>query len=622
MNSSAWRRSHVLPLLLLIAGGVVSSWPLWRLGFPPQTDDAKCHVAWFAAFFAQFRAGEIYPRWLPNMNAGLGSPAFFYYPPLLSWLTSLLNFVFPANDAWLAVGRSASVALVFSGVTMYAWLQTLAPRRFAVLAALIFLVGPYRATTDIYVRGALAEHWAFVWLPLILMATQNLVSNHGNRVRAWCLLSLLFALLLLTHPPTAVIFAPVVLAFAAFTSSTRSLKNVWLTLAALVFGALLSAIYLVPALSMERLVWMDEMRVGVFSYQNAFLNWENARGGLRLQAISLATLLALATCCFAVVIAVARAAQNRDDYAQIRYRNARFWFAVALLAALMTTPIAAPLYALLPPLQRIQFPYRWLVVVSIAVAPLVAIVWTIWSQRAQSKTSPLQASQSQGDLLRNIEYSKSHLLLKRRLFGTACGCIALIWISLQVVYIRKAYPQFGRDEKLMQYVDWYVKNGAEMPGHRPRDAQTLKTDAPALYQKFGVGSRNYALAEVVRGQGEVRVLARSPRRIELEISQRSAQNQNAQNTTVRVRQFNFGAWRAIADNQVLRVSSSLSDGLVLIDVPAIAKRVTLEMPPTSSEIWGRNLSFSALIMWMILLSSTWIFGRKARHRVLDVNNSA
>lgn len=591
MNYSVFRRFHVVPILLLISCGALLSWPLWWLGFPPQTDDAKCHVTWFIHFFAQFSAGEIYPRWLPNMNAGLGSPAFFYYPPLSSWFTSVLNLLWPTSDAWLAVGRSASVAWVASGLAMYAWLQTFSPRRWALVAALVFLAGPYRATADIYLRGALAEHWAFVWLPLMLWATQNLMVSHENRVRSWCLLSLLFALLLLTHPPTAIIFAPVVLAFAVFTTSSRSWQNVCWALAAMGFGAFLSAIYLLPALGTEQFVWMEEMRTGAFFYERAFLTLRSSLGDLRLHSFSLTSLLLVGVFCFATVRASNAIEHRKNDQAALRsWRRARFWFAVALIAAFMTTVLSAPLYAIFSPLARIQFPYRWIGVVSLAVAPLLAEALTTWSQQ------------------RN-EYSK----LRWKIVGAACGFIALLWIPVQILKITKAYPQFKRNEKLMSYVDWYVRNGAEMPGHRPRDAQTLNTDTPALYRKIGLKSPNYAFAEIVRGQGSVRVRGRSPRHIELEVT-----HQNAQSLMIRVRQFNFGAWRAISGEQPLRVSSSVPDGLILIGVPANTNRITLEMPLTTSETWGKNLSFSALIIWMILMSSTWIQRSKPQHRVLDV----
>ncbi|MEP0917778.1 hypothetical protein NC981_13175 [Leptolyngbya sp. DQ-M1] len=42
--------------------------------------DIPFHLRWTQQFSEQLWSGDFYPRWLYNMNAGLGSPAFFFYP--------------------------------------------------------------------------------------------------------------------------------------------------------------------------------------------------------------------------------------------------------------------------------------------------------------------------------------------------------------------------------------------------------------------------------------------------------------------------------------------------------------------------------------------------------------
>ncbi len=44
--------------------------------------DFPFHLKWANHFSKQIWTGELYPRWLQDMNAGLGSPAFFFYPPI------------------------------------------------------------------------------------------------------------------------------------------------------------------------------------------------------------------------------------------------------------------------------------------------------------------------------------------------------------------------------------------------------------------------------------------------------------------------------------------------------------------------------------------------------------
>lgn len=69
-------------ILLVVACAVVLGFPLLRYG--PLTDghDTHEHLNFIKNFSAQFWHGDLYPRWLMDMNKGLGSPSFFVFPPV------------------------------------------------------------------------------------------------------------------------------------------------------------------------------------------------------------------------------------------------------------------------------------------------------------------------------------------------------------------------------------------------------------------------------------------------------------------------------------------------------------------------------------------------------------
>lgn len=645
------RRYHLAPLLLIFVFGIAISWPLWWLGFPPQTDDAMNHLSWFVRFAPQFWSGELYPRWLPNANAGLGSPAFFYYPPLAAWAASLLGVIWHTDDLWIVVGRSASFALIASGFTMYAWLQTLVPRRWAALSAVIFLIGPYRTTVDLWLRGALAEHWGFVWLPLLLWMAQNLASNPPVQskvrcLRAWCAMSILFALLLLTHPPTAVIFSPVVFAYVFFCSANSALETssrkemllastmqFFLAVLALVCGAILAAFYLLPAIQLEPLVWMEEMRAGPFSYLHSFITLANLRDGLRLHGVAATTMLIIIFVCWAV-LRVSRdtnSAHNlhndsRHNAANLPFRRASFWLVIAVLATFMTTSWSALLYANLMPIQRIQAPWRWLVVVSMALAPMMAEALNSWSQR-KPRCLPFE---------RSNEYSK---WLKGAILFS-CGLVVL-WVPLQVFYLCRSYPQLALTEKMrrqnvswIHYVKTFVDQGGEAFGHRPRHAKTLKNHKQEIFRKFGHGVTNYIFADIVLGQQDqpkservtVHLVERAPRHIVLILSPKtvspktaslttrngyaSNSKAKAQNVVIRLKQFYFEGWIARSSSKKLEVFPSVPDGLTLINVPVNARRVTITLEPFPIEILSARISLIAFILIVLLLASTLLCAQK------------
>ena len=46
---------------------------------------------WADQFTAELAKGNFYPRWLPLSHGGLGSPVFYYYPPLAFYACALFG---------------------------------------------------------------------------------------------------------------------------------------------------------------------------------------------------------------------------------------------------------------------------------------------------------------------------------------------------------------------------------------------------------------------------------------------------------------------------------------------------------------------------------------------------
>jgi len=67
---------------------------------------------------------------------------------------------------------------------MYRLASTDFPGWVACVGAIFYMVAPYRLV-DMFIRHALAEHCAFIWLPLIVWGTERFVSNPAES--AWSL---------------------------------------------------------------------------------------------------------------------------------------------------------------------------------------------------------------------------------------------------------------------------------------------------------------------------------------------------------------------------------------------------------------------------------------------------
>lgn len=165
------------------------------------------HVMFSHHFTEQLWQGDLYPRWMQQMNAGFGSPIFFFYAPLPYYITSLLSLLLPGDlTGASALIFSATLALIASGITAYFWLREFTSSKFAMILAIVYMALPYHLAVDFYIRFAFAELWTFVWMPLILLLSLKINDGKLSSI-LWLALSL--ALLILTHLPTLIIFMPV-----------------------------------------------------------------------------------------------------------------------------------------------------------------------------------------------------------------------------------------------------------------------------------------------------------------------------------------------------------------------------------------------------------------------------
>lgn len=232
--------------LLLVTLILLSFVPLIDLLQPglPVTHDGKDHVVRIANFYQNLTEGNIIPRWGDNLNWGYGHPVMMFLYPLPSYIASFFYFLsFSFVDSVKLVFATAFVA---SGVTMYLWLKEHFHEQIAFLGGILYLFAPYRFV-DLYVRGAIGEHVAFVFPPLVLYFIHRLKVE--NTLKAFLGASVSLALLILAHNAVSLMFLPVIAAYSLFLVYKAQKKKV-LFLRLLFIGAtgfMLAAFFWIPA---------------------------------------------------------------------------------------------------------------------------------------------------------------------------------------------------------------------------------------------------------------------------------------------------------------------------------------------------------------------------------------
>jgi hypothetical protein len=237
----------VLHILILFLVAIATTWSMWAAPALLAGHSARKDLARLVEFDSAIRAGDFFPTWSPDLYSGYGSPIFQFYAPLTYYAVEvpvLMGFNYAT-----ALKLTQFVALLLSGLAMYRLAYTDFSSWVACLGGAFYMVAPYRLV-DMFVRHALAEHCAFIWLPLIVWGTERFVSK-SSRI-GFFTGAIATAALIFTHNVTALIGLPVCVAAGwAFASPKRgilSAKSFAAACFAAVIGVGLAAVFWLPAM--------------------------------------------------------------------------------------------------------------------------------------------------------------------------------------------------------------------------------------------------------------------------------------------------------------------------------------------------------------------------------------
>lgn len=350
------RRAGENVLIALVAGAAMLP-AFWHPDF--FTDSQIYNTQWIAGHFHALSTGQAYPRWIDNGWDGFGSAIFYFYPQLYYWLTSLLLAVgIPSGPMAAAIVQA--LLLIASAMAMRAWLSTNARPTVALAGALAYLLAPFHLN-EFYLRGALAESLAYLFMPLIALSLSRLAARQDHAM-LW--LALAYAGLVSSHLPLGLLvslflIAPMLL-WQAMQDPGQAVGFLVRAVAALATGLLLSAPYLVPALMLLPQTASKAVWIGMFQPDQWFFwtpqRWPNPA---RMPFI-IALTMGLAT--IAVSALWGRTTSNRGG---------GLWVAVAGACLLMISG-AVPILWQLTLLEKVQFPWRLLPVLEFAAISALA----------------------------------------------------------------------------------------------------------------------------------------------------------------------------------------------------------------------------------------------------------
>ena len=333
-------------------------------------------------YIGSLHAGVWFPRWLPEANAGFGSPVFYFYGRLPFLVAAILGAALRLGAVTaLLAGFAFFRALAF--FTCRTWLRGHACPRAADCGALAFVALPFAMSLNPVTRIGYAETAATAFLPLLFLALDTAMASRRRTVLPVAGMGLTFAALACTHLPQLLLAAAVTLVYAV---ARRSLAGVLTHLLGLGLGLLLAAASILPALGLRSSIsasaWSDSPYLDVC--QN--LLFTSARFQLYgLYALDLELYSTWLLCAAVLLLCLwnqageNQAGEKRDEGSWDRApgETGRLPFALALtlvLLLLAMTGAAAPFWRHLPSLHIIQFPWR----LFPSALTLTAVLLTLW----------------------------------------------------------------------------------------------------------------------------------------------------------------------------------------------------------------------------------------------------
>ncbi len=364
---------------------------LWPLFYAPffnmQDDEQLIRLYEMKVCLIDF---QIPCRWVPDLGAGMGYPLFNFYAPLAYYIGAIIYLI--TNNLLFSAKSMYGIAFIGAYIFMYLAGRKLWGNTGGFLSAVLYIFVPYHAL-NFYVRGAMGEMWGMMFFPAIFWAILRLKERQS--LLNCALLALTFGLLIISHNLSALLFFPVLIALFLIQLKfvTAGKKYLLLGSSGIILGLLLSAFYWLPAMVEKDLTWVETTTVGYFSYSEHFKglrklfldnSWKygnsirevpgGEKDGMSYQIGTVHLLV--------MILAVIGIYLNRNKQ-KFQIFIAALLLLVILAGIFMIHPRSQFIWDLLKPqIRYVQFPWRFLLLISFSVSLLGGGVVGLWQKIA------------------------------------------------------------------------------------------------------------------------------------------------------------------------------------------------------------------------------------------------
>lgn len=228
-------------LLIFIIAFLLTADLFIRTG-QPATFDGTTHITTIAQFYTGLSQGQFPVTWADNF-ANYGMPIPLIAQQTTNYIAGLLSFL--TRDVLLSHNIVYLLGAFLSTYFFYRFLRFSFTPEVAFLGAFLFNFSSYRII-NIYIRGALPEFFAPVFIPLALIGLYHLAHNKFRLGLALLIFSI--AMIIFTHPFMFIISLFLLGPYAIYLLWQTKYKKLFIILGVLsvLLGVGITAAYTVP----------------------------------------------------------------------------------------------------------------------------------------------------------------------------------------------------------------------------------------------------------------------------------------------------------------------------------------------------------------------------------------
>jgi hypothetical protein len=339
----------------------------------PSGNDLPQHFQFAQTYYDALVSGDGFPNWSARENAGYGGIGIRFYPPLAYYVLAFAKILVGNwfDAAWLTF----IFWMVLGCAGVYYWARWWISPKESAIAAMFYAIAPYHLSqlysfSFFYADFAAAAVLPFCFAYLIRVLERESKSDIIG-------LAIAYAALVLTHLPMTLIgsLSLAVLALS-FLRQGKILNQIARSSAAIVLGLAASSFYWFRMVG--EMSWLnhatDRYSSGHYYFANRFfpLYFHAIASDYKDNFVGSDVITGLCLLFLASPIVYLFYRRTKDAEISRAARVFRSVLPLGLFAFFMITPLSFPVWKILPPLQKIQFPMRWMAVVSMCGAVVTA----------------------------------------------------------------------------------------------------------------------------------------------------------------------------------------------------------------------------------------------------------